>query len=202
MPVPKHWRKICSSYLAGQPTRARPANFPLRAWLWCRRVERVREAGVVLACFSLAQVIWNALGALFIAMGLLQPERLSTAFIDIGISVFFFGLAFWLGVKTIQHRLWAIWSGTVITIVILTLATSFFAARTMDLNDMGGLYNERDPGLSMAFALFTLVMDGVPVLAMVMGLLAYYANRQTLAWSQPVNDHPGNRSWRKGSVPK
>jgi hypothetical protein len=90
--------------------------------------------------------------------------------------------AVWLGVKVVQRRFWAVWAGTLFALLV-SLANIPFEIGSP--RNFFGLFNEQDPGMSFTFRTQMFLMPTAQLLAMVLGLLAYYANRQSLAWSRP-----------------
>jgi serine/threonine-protein kinase len=169
-------------FLAGQPVRARPATWVVRAGLWCLRLERIRDAGVILVIISLLIIVWVLLGVGCILLGAVPAEKPAEAVVFLLSRLLILdALPVWVGVKVIQRRLWALWAGVLLTFVNLVGTVSFFLDKS---NDLGGLYSQRDPGMSFAFGALNVVLSAVPFLGLCVGLLAYYANRQTLAWSE------------------
>jgi serine/threonine-protein kinase len=174
-------------YLAGLPINARLAGPAARAWLWCRRLERIRDAGVMLVCFNATFIVWNILGLLAVTLGFVPLDRSSAGSWNLTlVTTCLYAPAVWLGVKVIRRRFWAVWAGVLFTLLVLLVFGLFSIGPS---HDMGGLYTERDPGMSFALRTLSLLLFSVQFLAMVLALLAYYANRQSLAWSRP-SSHP------------
>jgi serine/threonine-protein kinase len=169
-------------FLAGRPTEARPAGVMSRAALWCRRPDRIRDAGVVMLSVSAIMMLWMGLGLLAVPFGVVKPEHPSAIIREIITRiVLYLAPAVWVATKVLRRRPWAIWAATGIALMQLLGTLAFFLGTP---NDMGGLYNQRDPGMSFAFATLTVMFTAVQFLTVVVGLLAYHANRQTVAWSQ------------------
>jgi serine/threonine-protein kinase len=169
-------------FLAGRPTEARPAGVMSRATLWCRRPDRIRDAGVVMLSVSAIMMLWMGLGLLAVPFGVVKPEHPSAIIREIITRiVLYLAPAVWVATKVLRRRPWAIWAATGIALMQLLGTLAFFLGTP---NDMGGLYNQRDPGMSFAFATLTVMFTAVQFLTVVVGLLAYHANRQTVAWSQ------------------
>jgi serine/threonine-protein kinase len=170
-------------YLAGLPTNARSAGLAARAWLWCRRPERIRDAGVMMVCFNATFCVWGLLGLLAVTLGFLRSDRPSAAGWNLALPVVcLYAPAVWLGVKVIQRRFWAVWAGVLFTLLVLLVIGLLYHGQP---HDMGGLYTEGDPAMAFAFRTLDLLLMTVQFLAMVLALLVYYANRQSLAWSRP-----------------
>jgi hypothetical protein len=134
-------------------------------------------------CFNATYIVWYFLGLVAVTLGSLRSDSPSAAGWNLAVPIaFVHAPAVWLGVKVIQRRFWAVWAGALFTLVALLVVILFY---TVQSHDMGGLYTEGDPAMSFAFRTLTVLFTTAQFLVMVLGLLAYYANRQSLAWSRP-----------------
>ena len=157
-------------FLAGEPIRARPDGPLFRAWRWCLRPQRVRDAGVVVMVVSLTMAVVAASGFPALELGLMQLERPWA--MKIHLLRWIFGLYLptaWLGWKMTQGRSWAPGVGlafclTTLTLLILTLLD-------IQIDDLGGgVANDRTarwPSEIAFGALFLLetIASGVAVTA-------------------------------------
>src|SRR5262249_8143876 len=74
-------------FLVGEPVRARPANLFARAWLWCRRPARVREAGVLATFLGVFFLIYELLGFMGLALGRMPAARHPEAEWYLGLNI-------------------------------------------------------------------------------------------------------------------
>jgi serine/threonine-protein kinase len=168
-------------FLAGQPTKARPANPATLFWLWCRRPQRIRDGGLAMVTVNAIAFITFAVGLLGVVLGVVPVvEREPVAAYALACMVANFAPGIWLGVKTLQRRLWAIWGGNLLTLWEITGTALFLVSPQRNL---GGMYTFLDPSMSFIFMTYCITFMGYQCVAMFLALLAYYANRQTLAWS-------------------
>jgi hypothetical protein len=132
---------------------------------------------------NLSMIVWMGFALLAVPLGIVEPERPSVIIRELLTRISLVLVpAIWIATKIIQRRHWAIWAGTAVALVMLlaTIAAYYLGAP----NDMGGLYNYRDPGMSFALATLTIMLAVAQFLSMVVGILAYRANRQSAAWSR------------------
>lgn len=60
-------------FLAGEAVHARPMSFWGRLWLWCKRPERVKNAGVVVMAASVCLLCFEMFGLIQLTVSLLFP---------------------------------------------------------------------------------------------------------------------------------
>jgi hypothetical protein len=159
-------------WLSGEPIRARPLGPVDRAWRWCRRPERIRDAGAFSLAVALLFGLWATVGLLTILTGLVPSERPLGSLLLVGLD----GLAFVtftvVGRGALAKRLAALWAGLVAGLLNLALVVALLFGAPFD----GGGWL-KDPvlrtGLLSLFALLATMI----VAFYVMALAAYNANR-------------------------
>jgi tRNA A-37 threonylcarbamoyl transferase component Bud32 len=98
-------------FLEGRPILARRPSLLVQARYWCRRPERVRDAGTVLLVGTVLTLIPRT------AQGLvLWLRRGSEDGLVIAVSsVAWWPLLWWIALRTIARRPWAVWAGLVLS---------------------------------------------------------------------------------------
>lgn len=166
-------------FLAGQPTQARPANIFSLALLWCRRPERVRDAGAFMTFLGLVLTLWCLWNLVLCAAGVLHfgPSSLFVGWVVLWISAVYVPMV-WLGRKIIQRRLAALWAGLVVTLCFLVavLSSQFYSTTIVD-----EMYR-RGESTRIAAESLLIILAGIQVFACVVALSAYYANRRAMRW--------------------
>jgi hypothetical protein len=170
-------------FLNGEPVRARRPGLLTYGRFWIRRPERIRDAGVILVLMSL----------LAIPPALLQAYRFSAWLRNVpglygGALV---GLLFALGVVVVQgfvglhliaRRLWAIWAGLVLRLLI---EAAYVVNVWLQIGRLRlGAVLERGEGLDWTAQYGSMLelglVNAIPLLACLVALYAYYCNRATL----------------------
>jgi hypothetical protein len=192
-------------FLAGRPTEARPAGVVSRAALWCRRPERVRDAGAFMVFLGLVFTAWcvsslilRALGVLtvheavstntvsvywlriLLALGVLDADK-PWAFVRwllICIGVVYLPMA-WLGWKIIQRRLAALWAGLFVTTASLAALVMLQITGTTPADDV----SQRYEASRLAGESLLVILAGIQAFACATALVAYYSNRRAIRWS-------------------
>jgi hypothetical protein len=165
-------------FLGGQPVTARGQSALDRAWRWMRRPDRIRDAGVVLIAVAVirAAIALFVLAALVILLSRRPAE--GEAFVALGFTAGLCVVQFWLGIRTLQRDLVALWAALAVTLVYLTTR----------LIGVGRAFSNPSY-LDHPLDLFTLpflhaTIYSVQLGACVLALMAYYANRNVMRWRQ------------------
>src|SRR5262249_310581 len=101
-------------FRVGEAVRARPANLLARAWLWCHRPNRVREAGVLATFLATFFLVYELLGFLGLALGRMPAARHGEAEWYLAMNILFVSLpTLLIGLGTLRKKLIALWAGAV-----------------------------------------------------------------------------------------
>jgi hypothetical protein len=163
-------------FLRGEPVRARPLS--PRVWFanWCRRPERLRNAGAVASFNGAVAMITSACGAVLLTIGLIPVTEFLPALLYLLFFVVGIGPAqLWVATQMRRPTRTTLWLGLCLPLLQLT----FQFATLLGYVPSGGLIDLSDNNLSSWEAqlatLTSLVL--VQVVCFVIALYAYYANR-------------------------
>jgi serine/threonine-protein kinase len=164
-------------WLRGEPIFARPSSLLHRVSLWSRRPARIRDAGLIATIVGVMFTIWASSGLFLLARGRLQPERPRQ---------FVLYLLAWIGAiyvplivagwNSIARRLWALWVGLLVALVIVAVLIAEFLGYHLDTG--GGVYS--DPALWLAINLLFFVGVSLVAISHVIALRAAYSNPETM----------------------
>jgi serine/threonine-protein kinase len=168
-------------FLAGRPTVARPAGALSRAALWCRRPERVHNAGAFMVFLGLVLAAWCVWGVTMWAPGMLHSGQAGgfVRWLLLCIVGIYLPMA-WLGRKIIQRRLVALWAGTLLTTGLLASTVAVQFTFTTPVDDV----YEKGNSSRMATESLLIILDSIQLFACVTALMAYYSNRRAMRWSR------------------
>jgi serine/threonine-protein kinase len=171
-------------FLRGEAVQARPASLLSQVWLWCRRPERIRDAGAYMAFLGIVGTVWEVFGLIALATGTLPTERTAeTAAWFVGLIVAFLPFV-WIGWATIARRLPAIWIGCAVSLAFVCFAVVIDYQEVFGVElTMGGLMSTnhvRGPIISILY-----IFAGLQFFAYLVALLAYYSNWNIMHWSRP-----------------
>jgi hypothetical protein len=168
-------------FLNDEPILARPPNLIARFWLWCRRPERVRDAGAFMVFLGVVCVLWCLSGMAFIAAGLLHPPDTTAALLSLLTFIVLFYLPLiGIGLGTMARRRLFLWVGSAVSAVdlLICIGALIGAKPSNDITKVRGLNEDTETRL----AVFTLL--GIFMAAQFFGycvaLVAYHANRKSL----------------------
>ena len=169
-------------FLNAEPIQARAANWGIRAWLWSCRLERIRDAGAFMVFLGVVLTAWCLCGLVLLTLDKLRPEQPAhlVRYLLGAITGFYLPMIL-IGSRTIARRLWALWAGALLSLVIVALFIAYFAGYRID---MGGVYNELDPAMDLAVNTMLLILFAIQFGTYFLALVAYYANRGSLRWSR------------------
>jgi hypothetical protein len=168
-------------FLGDEPIRARPPGLVTRFRLWCRRPERVRDAGAFMVFLGVVLTLWCFSGVAFLAAGILRPDDTRAALVQMTAFVFAFYLPMaGVGLGTMARRRNWLWAGVAVSAIDLVVAVCNMIGSNpvADLLDVGGLLKEphfRYP----VFSLLAILM-GFQLFGYCVALVAYHANRKIL----------------------
>jgi hypothetical protein len=165
-------------YLDGVPTLARPPGPAARAWLWCHRPQRVREAGVAAITAGATLSFWELTGFVLTAIGspLATGARQEEAWQFLAVTVTLYLPLFAIGLGAMARKKAALWGGAAFTFGLI----AFCVANLLGLPfDVAGMY-QAIPGMKVCmFILFTVLTCQLFAYYLV-ALVAYYANQGAL----------------------
>ena len=167
-------------FQAGEPVGARPANSIARAWLWCRRPNRIREAGVLAIFLAIFFFVYELLGFLGLALGRLPAARHGEAeWYLVGNILLVCAPMLFIGLGTVAKKLLAVWAGLLQSFVFVLASRAFGWQDVLGFEfDFGGMmpsFEARSP-----FFALTEVLAGIQFFAYLVALMAYYANRELM----------------------
>jgi hypothetical protein len=98
-------------FLEGRPILARRPSLLVQARYWCRRPERVRDAGTILLVGTVLTLIPRLAQGLNLWLWVGERDGLVIAVS----SVAWWPLLGWIALRTIARRRWAVWAGFVVS---------------------------------------------------------------------------------------
>jgi hypothetical protein len=163
-------------FLRGESIRARPAGPLTRAWRWCRRPERIRDAGLVALFNGVLSVGICSTGLILVCSGFLPVQNLAVA---AGYFLTMLGgngvPELWVARGAAARRVRSLWAGLFLPPLFLAYAVGV----SLDLIPSGGAVRfGTDPAASQAQLTTFFFIQIIQVAAFLLALLAYYANRQ------------------------
>jgi hypothetical protein len=103
-----------------EPIQARRPSVLTQAWYWVRRVERIRDAGVILIFVALSRLsiaiasiyglISQAQNPVLATQTASHVSRMSRSGFEVGMIA----LGVWIGYRTLHRKRWALWAGFVL----------------------------------------------------------------------------------------
>jgi hypothetical protein len=160
-------------FLRQEPVAARPPGLAARAWGWCRRPERIRDAAVLAAFSGILTSVTAVMGLSLALAGAFPVERWGPA---LGFLLFDFATGctlLWISRNTRAHHRRALWAGLLFPFLFPTVNLG----ANLGWVDVGGLTNLQDRSAEMAQVATIVVIYAVTVLSYALALVAYYANR-------------------------
>jgi predicted Ser/Thr protein kinase/ribosomal protein S27E len=109
-------------WLRGDAIWARSVSRVERCWRWCRRPERMRDAGIVSLFVSAFFLIWSSFGLITLAFGTLRLERLPEAYFTVGADLYFSLVSLWVGLCALAKRPIPVWIGLVNCLLFLAFS--------------------------------------------------------------------------------
>ena len=161
-------------FLAGKPIRARPAGLISRVGPWCRRPERVTQAGLMLLIFGSCFTFWCLISAFMLLFGQIKVDRPAEALAFGGtMMAVFYAPMIGLGVMTLRKpRTSSLWTG-----LVLTLSMFFFViGYNLTSFDGGGLYKDKSVLGHVIILFFTVAL--VQVAACGVAIHSFHFNRR------------------------
>jgi hypothetical protein len=160
-------------FLRKERIEARPIGVVARVSSWCRRRERMRDAGLLTLVIGIISVVNMAFALLVIAGKVLAPDDSSLLLRHVLITlVILTGPAFVIGPRMLARRLSALWLGMLLAPVYTGYMATLSEFTSLRLGEMNG---HRDPLLQLALASLAFFLLGVQFVATVIALFAYYA---------------------------
>jgi hypothetical protein len=162
-------------FLRHEPIRARPVGFVTRAWRWCQRPERIRNARVVAALMG-AVATANCLGGIgLVSIGAVPTDNLAAAIVFFLFLIVGLGIPdLWVGLVAAADDVRALWCGLLIPVIIGPIQALF----CIEVLPAGGVSNiGADPGAWYAQTLTLLGLFSIQLVAFTLALNAHFANR-------------------------
>jgi hypothetical protein len=165
--------------LDGLPVCARPIGLLSRGWLWCRRADRVRDAGTLAIFIGAVLTAWALYSTAYYTL-LGRVERPAEAVWErlVLVAVFFVPMV-WVGLLTLRRSLVALWAGLALSLTGLGFVAAFAMQERLGIGlQFGGSYatpSSRAPVVSLVG-----VLCGVMALAYGIALVAYRVHRDVM----------------------
>jgi hypothetical protein len=160
-------------FLRKERIEARPIVLVARVSSWCRRPERMRDAGLLTLLIGIISVLNMALALLVVAGKVLAPIESSLLLRHVVITlVILSGPAFVIGPRMLARRLSALWLGTLLAPVYTVYMATLTGFPLLQLGKMNG---QRDSLWQLALVSFAFFLHAMQFVAVVIALFAYYA---------------------------
>jgi hypothetical protein len=162
-------------FLRHEAIRARPVGFVTRAWRWCQRPERIRNARVVAALMG-AVATANCLGGIgLVSLGAVPTNNLVAAIVFFLFLIVGLGIPdLWVGLVAATDDVRALWCGLLVPVIIAPIQALF----GLEVLPAGGVSNiGADPGAWYAQALTLVGLFSIQIVAFTLALIAHHANR-------------------------
>jgi hypothetical protein len=162
-------------FLRHEPILARPVGFATRAWRWCRRPERIRNAQVVALLIGVTVVVTDLTGIGLLSSGVLPAKDLTAALIFFLILLGSNALPnLWVGLVAAADDVRALWCGLLTPLVVAAIQMLY----GLNVIPSGGLSDVRaDPSAWYAQLTTVLVLFCIQIGAFTLALIARYADR-------------------------
>jgi hypothetical protein len=160
-------------FLAGEPIQARPSGLLARAGRWLRRTERIRDAGVIILVHALIRTV---VALFFLASSIVKFHN-DTLNLEAGLLLLYVAglgiIQFWVGWRTLEKNLVAIWIGLFIALFYLGTKLAFVPITLQPRSDSEFFDPVRILNPVMLYTIFAVVQ----AIACVVALVAFRANR-------------------------
>jgi hypothetical protein len=168
-------------FLRKERIEARPIGLLARVSSWCRRPERMRDAGLLTLLIGIISVLNMAVALLVIAGKVLAPALSSLLLRHVVITLVILSVpAFVIGPRMLARRLSALWLGTLLAPVYTVYMASLTGFTVLQLGEMNG---QRDSLWLLALVTFAFCLHAVQFVATVIALFAYYTQAARVAAS-------------------
>src|SRR5262249_5012592 len=138
---------------------------------WCRRPERMRDAGIFSLIVAAIFAIWCLSGFAELAFGAIAVERPPQAWFTVGLDFCIALVSLWVGRGALAKRPFPLWVG----LGVIASGLAFALACLLGLDfDGGGLMKDATLRIVL-FSLFS-TLATVAVLTYIIALVAYYAD--------------------------
>jgi hypothetical protein len=155
-------------YLDHEPVQARAISAADRISHWCRRPERIRDAGKFAVWLAVIFGVWNLLGIVGLLFQPMPTAQRIEAVTIVALDFCGFVLCFWIGRGTLARSPAMIWAGLVMG--ILTLAFCLACLGGLGFHGGGWL---KDPLVRGAVFSFFAIMAVVMSLVYAAAIAAY-----------------------------
>ncbi len=172
-------------WLAGESIAARPTGALDRLKRWCLRIDRVRDAGLVLMVIGMIMAsfcIVMLILMLFSDLGFPHPAMARIH--GIRCIIFWYLPMAVFGWQITRYRVWAIWSGMIHSALLgLFMALALCNVFVLDYR-IDDFAQER--GGRLAFELMCLILFTFEIIICVNALIAYYVHRRKIGLRRPL----------------
>jgi hypothetical protein len=164
-------------FLKSEPILARPPGLGVRFRLWCRRPERVHDAGAFMVFLGIVSTLWTLSGIAFVATGVMTPREPAAALIQLAafLVLFYFPIVL-IGLRTMARRPVWIWLGAFVVAGDLGFCVLSITASgvVQEFSDVGGLHDNPN----VRYPVFSLlgILSGFLFFGYCVALVSYYSN--------------------------
>jgi tRNA A-37 threonylcarbamoyl transferase component Bud32 len=181
-------------FLEHRPIVARPIDPFSALLLWCRRIERIRDAGVYAVALACVLTLWGSIGMVAATSTRLYPEgsgirpaEARLQFLGL-IALVYLPIAL-VGIGMMRRRLLSLWLGVLYGLLTAVFCQVMTYRLWLGISfDFGGMY--RDEGLCFAIYSLLSLLAEIGLFLSVTALIAYYANRDQIRRTQQLSSMP------------
>jgi len=173
-PTAKELADDLGRWLRGEPPLAEPMGQVERAWRWCRRPERVFQAGLGSITLAGLGILECAATILFLAAGPLSLDDPRAVGKALGIHLLAAVIMGCIGWGVCSRNRAALWAGACVPLAILMFDAAVLAGVHFDA---GGLL--KDPFARFMFFMVESLSAAVILLLYILALIAFYSDNRS-----------------------
>ena len=170
-------------FLDSAAITARPISLWQKVVLWCKRPDRIKNAGVTGLIVCVTWFLFDTTGLMLISYSYLKGGaptiRPMEAYLIFSLHLFISLSLQVVCVYTIKKHLWSLWVGTLASFCLLVYAGS--VATQIVPYDMGGIMSPENTPFKVAVHMLGSCFATVVFLAHLIGLFSHYTGRRLVA---------------------
>ena len=170
-------------FLDSAAITARPISLWQKVVLWCKRPDRIKNAGVIGLIVCIAFFLFETISFVVTLIQYLKGSTPATfrpaeAFTYFGLFIFIALVMQPVSLQALKGKLWSLWTGTIVSFLLFIFA--LMVATEIYPFDMGGLMTREMSSLKGAVHVTWAVLSGIVMVIYGIALFAYSTNRQLL----------------------
>ena len=178
-------------FLANATIEARPVSLWQKFTLWCKRPERIKNAGMTALLVCLSWFIYDSTWFCIVIYNYVIDSaptamRPWVAFSYFGMFIALSLLSIFVSLQTITGKLWALWFGTV-GALILSIYLTLVAFEILPL-DLGGAIPPDMMRFNIGVHTLWAIFAAITQFLYIISLIAWYANQRMVTLA-PVSPH-------------